>query len=618
MRICAVMKYPPIQGGVSAHCYWLARALAERGHQVDVVTNADEVEDDYRISLDDTDLQRLESTFANGGAVRVISTGRWERARAYIPTANPFATKLAALATEEIRLHGADLVFSAYLEPYGLSAHLAASWTGVPHVVQHAGSDRTRLLDHPELGQAYREVLRRADLVVGDRNLTGLGIPLDRIAPIPRASLPPEFTPDGPVADLSALVAQLSASPWVRNTAPLDPEAATIGVYGKLGVTKGSYDLVKALARLRKRGSRFNFVVMSGGTERQRFLSAVDELGLAEVTWTLPFLPHWRVPEILRACTAVCGLERDFPVEVHRPGLPMELLSSGTCAILSAEVVRTQPYWPELRDNARVVEDPRDIDGLAAVLAEVIEDPVAAIEFGRQSAKRLPVAGNDELGGTYEAMFEAVLPGKPVQTADDAVLPLLRKHMPSTMRLLDGRVEQLLERAAPVRVQDFAAQLAAAIDENNADLGHPLDTLRDVVRFERHRLWLAADTDHAAVKPAFARSSNARRDPDFGRLRPVRSALLRIDEFDLDVDALTTRGEIVPGTRRPYAFHKRPSLKGRVFRLTAATRDLLELCDGSSTVDELAHLAEHAHGATPTAVRERLRQFAVDQVIQLR
>ncbi|MFB8277768.1 glycosyltransferase [Nocardia colli] len=617
MRICAVMKYPPIQGGVSAHCYWMARSLAERGHQVDVVTNADEVEDDYRIQLDESDFRRLEATFPNGGAVRVISTGRWERARACIPTANPFATKLAALATEEIRLHGADLVFSAYLEPYGLSAHLAASWTGVPHVVQHAGSDRTRLLDHPELGQAYREVLRRADLVIGDRNLTGLGIPLNRIAPIPRASLPPEFAPDGPVADLSALVARLSDAPWVRNTAPLDPGVATIGVYGKLGITKGSYDLIEALARLRRRGMRFNFVVMSGGTERRRFLAAVDELGLADLTWTLPFLPHWRVPEILRACTAVCGLERDFPVEVHRPGLPMELLSSGTCAVLSAEVVRTQPYWPELRDNTRVVEDPRDIDGLATVLAEVIENPVAAVEFGRQSAKRIPLADNDELGASYESMFDAVIHGTPLQPAADAVLPLLRKNMPQTMAILNGRVEQLLHRATPISAQDFATLIAESVDEDT-HLDHPLDTVREIIRFEQHRLWLAADTDHAAVHPAFTRSAGARRDPDFGRLRPTRSALLRIAEFTLAMDSLTTRGDYVHGDPWLCAFHKRPSLKGRIFRLTPATRDLLDFCDGTRTVDELTDLAARTHGAAPAAVRERLRQFAIDHVVQLR
>lgn len=52
-RICVVGKYPPIQGGVSAQCYLMCRWLAERGHEVDVVTNADEVEECYRLRTDE-------------------------------------------------------------------------------------------------------------------------------------------------------------------------------------------------------------------------------------------------------------------------------------------------------------------------------------------------------------------------------------------------------------------------------------------------------------------------------------------------------------------------------------------------------------------------------------
>ena len=44
MRICIINKYPPIGGGVSARVYWLAKAPGERGHEVHVVTNSQEVE----------------------------------------------------------------------------------------------------------------------------------------------------------------------------------------------------------------------------------------------------------------------------------------------------------------------------------------------------------------------------------------------------------------------------------------------------------------------------------------------------------------------------------------------------------------------------------------------
>ena len=48
MNICILGKYPPIEGGVSTHTYWLARGLAGRGHQVHVVTNADDIDSSTR------------------------------------------------------------------------------------------------------------------------------------------------------------------------------------------------------------------------------------------------------------------------------------------------------------------------------------------------------------------------------------------------------------------------------------------------------------------------------------------------------------------------------------------------------------------------------------------
>ena len=51
MRICLVGKYPPIQGGVSAQTYWFAQELANQGHQVHIVSNADEVEAGYRTTI---------------------------------------------------------------------------------------------------------------------------------------------------------------------------------------------------------------------------------------------------------------------------------------------------------------------------------------------------------------------------------------------------------------------------------------------------------------------------------------------------------------------------------------------------------------------------------------
>jgi glycosyltransferase involved in cell wall biosynthesis len=648
MRICAVMKYPPIQGGVSARCYWLARSLAERGHQVTVVTNAGEVEDDYRIWIPAEDAGRLEARFPNGGTVSVVNSGRFERTTAYIPYANPYVTKLAALATEEIRRQGAELVFSVYFEPYGLSAYLAAIWTGVPHIVQHAGSDRTRLMDHPELGIAYRELLRHAaSIVTGDRDLQGLGIPTGRFAHIRHGFLPAEFTPDGPVCDIGALLDRLRGSPWVSNLAPFNPNIPTFGLYGKLGETKGSFDLLTALSRLRDRGRRFNLLVMAGGRERARFLAAVRDLKLARVTWTLPFLPHWRVPEVLRACTAVCFLERDFPVEIHTPGIPKEIMACGRCAVLSEEVARKQPFWQELQSGkyAMIVSDPRDTIALAATLEHVVADPAGALAAGKAAAFVVQPQAISDLAEAYEAIFTAAVTGAQSPLGREAnesvigeLLSVLRQHMPATFRVLDDAdVEKLANESNARETERLAlgdralayADVIAAHFATNPPKGVDNHVLREVIRFERDRLWLAVDTESERGLPSFPRvgprTATARgRQVRFDSLHPVRSNWLRISEFALDAEAaeraLLDCGPFESSTpgAHIFAFQKRGSLKGRIFRISSATTQLIDMCDGTRTVAEIIELAQREHSASAEHIHEKLRRLTGERLLAMR
>jgi hypothetical protein len=78
MRLCVIGKYPPIEGGVSAHTYWLAHGLASLGHEVHVITNGNEVEQRFRMWMRPEDWRRCEGDYAGGGRVRLkpsASTG---------------------------------------------------------------------------------------------------------------------------------------------------------------------------------------------------------------------------------------------------------------------------------------------------------------------------------------------------------------------------------------------------------------------------------------------------------------------------------------------------------------------------------------------------------------
>lgn len=597
MRICAITKYPPIEGGVSARSYWIARTLAMRGHDVHVVTNAGEVEDSYRIWIPPEDRAMLEPSFENGGRVTVLASGQQRRALAHVPTSNPFVTKLASVATETIRRERCDVVFSYYFEPYGMSGHLAASWTGVPHVVQHAGSDRGRLMNHPDLVSAYREMLRHASLVVtGDKAFEGLGIPRARLA---RASLNfvphQHFNAAAPPLVVDAAVSRLGRHPFVRNTAAWRDDVVTFGILGKVGEVKGSYDLVAALARLRDRGSDFNLLAMIGGTDRDRFLNTIDAAGLAERTWTLPLLPHWYVPAFLRRCTAVCFLERQFPIKAHCPGIPQEILACGVCAVLSREIADKQYFRDRLRpgENVLVVEDPSNVDELAEVLASVVSDPVRARAIGHRAASLVEAVDEDALGKTYEGLLQAAVDNhrrghaRTVSPAD--VRAFLSRRAPATMRALADEIDEAFDRwgAELARSYSSAALLAYHLVEK---LSVPHDDER--LRFERDLLWLAVDLEGPDGIPEFPRTVQRRRD----EFVPVRSNWLRIGEYQ---------------ERFVYVFHKRGDLGRRVYRVNRATQELIALCDGSRSVPEVdAALAERgieAKGRTAEMINRLVR-----------
>ena len=165
MRICIIGKFPPIQGGVSMRTYWSAHGLAARGHEVHVVTNAKEVLPPFRMYMRPADWKRCDARY-DAGSVTVHWTDPVDRSQAYIPMASPFVSKLAAIAARVHSERPFDVMYSHYLEPYGVAAHLAAQIAHVPHVVRMAGSDAGRLWHHPQFEPLYDHVLRSAEIVI--------------------------------------------------------------------------------------------------------------------------------------------------------------------------------------------------------------------------------------------------------------------------------------------------------------------------------------------------------------------------------------------------------------------------------------------------------------------
>ncbi|MEM9557156.1 MAG: glycosyltransferase [Acidobacteriota bacterium] len=636
MRICAVIKYPPIQGGVSAQGYWMARSLAARGHEVDVVTNGFEVEDTYRLRLTDDDMPWLTPSFdepgESGGRVRLHTPEPISPKLTHIPQANPFVSKLAGLATQVVREHESDLLFAYYLEPNGVAAHLAASWTGRPYVVQHAGSDLGRLMKLPGLDTTYTEVFRRAGGICTGSPYTfmGLGVTPEQLYRHPPFYLPRDiFNPHDPALDLDAHIEAVRAREPEAVIAPgaLDPDAPTIGIYGKLGEVKGSFDLLEALARLYREGRRFNFVAITSGLDSARYRRRVEELGLSEVTWILPFMAHWRIAGFLRACTAVCFLERDFPIKFHGPGIPREVLSCGTCLILSGEILAKQVMRHHMVDgeNYLLVDDPKDHDALAAALRRVVDDPDEARAIGTRGYElQRETPDNEAQAEVYEQFFDDILArhaGRPstlppeerglaadrTDTLRRLAHPLLEALGDDAAAALEAHVETEPEADSP---HEDARSLCHAVSGTSSD-----PRVREAARYVEHMLWLGSFEVGGDARRRFDRDdllperSGGRWNPEVVReLAPLATRWLRIDTFHhLDLDGNTGSD----GSAQRVVFHKLPSLTGHHFGVNAATAVVLEACDGRRSVAELLH--HFADGRDPrevgAALGAMLRRF---------
>jgi glycosyltransferase involved in cell wall biosynthesis len=558
MRLCLIGKYPPIQGGVSAQTYWLARELAAAGHQVHCVTNAAEVEPEFRMHLRSSDTAKLESHFRNGGSVVVHNTSQPPGLQ-HVPYANPYLTKLAALAADVVDGYGCELILAWYLEPYGLAGALAARWTGVPLAVRHAGSDIGRLAQRPDRARAYRELLRSADLVVTGtpvvRAMLAAGVSLDRLHLGGGASWPAEFCPGAVPADIPAVLDEVAGTAFASPlpAAGFQPGLPVIGAYGKIGRVKGTPQLIDALAGLDRSGRSFNLVLMCGvaGDGPSALAGYLRRAGLAGRAVMLPFLPPWRVPSVLRACTAVAVLEHRFPITIHQPSTPLEVLATGTCLVVSEEIRARQrrPAAFTDGDNAIIIADPGDQQRLSSALALVIDQPETAALIGRRGAQ----------------LFD-----EQVQRADV-----------TGVTGLTGRLAELAERKDTVMsLRSFQAALARLYTST---------TFRDQVRADPSALDEAELT--VAERTALAGLASMRGELD------GFAADLRHKAFDFAWKHFPTLDRYVPGAREvaSEAFHR---------QFDFADRDWLGNIEYIATL--ITEAAERT-GALPACVPDVIR-----------
>lgn len=384
MRVCLVSKYPPQQGGVATQAMWMAAGLASRGHAVAVVTDSDGFAHiGSRTSVPRVPYRSTEPIGVLTAEPQIFRTNGSANNRGHMPD----ASRLAALTVEVVRQVGAEVIVGYYLEPYCLAASLAASSTGVPLVVRHAGSDLFRLAKSAELRSIYSGVLTSAHSVLSTysstQELSELGVQQSRIFPWRGVGIPTHiFSPNAaPLDDLVCLLPDEDSGPLI------------VGVYGKLGIEKGSFALVEAIHQLHLSGIPIHLLAMTHGECEDEFSRFISDREMELSVTRLPYVTNDAVPRFIRSCHVVACLEHNFPITAHSPLCPREVVACGTPLLISEELAQKQIFRSRIRNrhNVHVLENPADIRSLAATLKFIADDRRRAAALGRTGKRELSV-----------------------------------------------------------------------------------------------------------------------------------------------------------------------------------------------------------------------------------
>ena len=374
MRICLISKYPPIEGGISARIYWFAKALGELGHEVHIVTNALEVEEDYRERFEANDQQYApKNVFVHS---TTPDNNPW-----HVPFSKAYTERIANLAIEVIDKYNIRLIDSYYMLPYGVAAYIARNITGRPQILRHAGSDIGKLLVSPSYNTIFKAIFQRADKILTIPPLKEMflshGVPESKIVFDKKYSVDTKaFNPK---------VTPFPLSDYIEGQLPGCPIITFIGKINYYWETKGLYELLEAVKGIK---DDFLLLFVANGRGIKGFQNLIEEKHLSKKSIFIDFIPPWKIPSIIKLSTCVVVPERDFPVHYHAtPIIPREVMAVGKCLILSKELYNKQCYG-DLTDGEDVLlVDPKNIKQFSTVIEHIIKNPNTASKIGQSALK---------------------------------------------------------------------------------------------------------------------------------------------------------------------------------------------------------------------------------------
>ncbi len=409
MKICFFSKYPPIEGSISAKTYWLSKALGERRFEIHIVTNALEVEEEYKENIEWENAGDVMQYQPNNVFVHGINPKSCIPFF-HIPRSTAYLERLVSRGIEIIEQYQCDLIDSYYILPYGLAGFIAKILTGKPQILRYAGSDIFKLFLNPELKTFFLAALRGADRIVISSAMINF---FKQVSVNPQrlhlkksfSPYPEAFNPGAEPFDLKKLGIDIS-----KNT----PVITYFGKYNK--EFKGLYEIAQALNSIRE---NFFFVLVCNGRNIAEFETYLKNLkGLKNKYKIVGFLPPWHIPGIMKASACIIQLEKNFPVKIHRPSQIQEAMAVGKTCLISDDLYEKFKEEFKLEDQKNIlVANPKDQNQLKEKLKLILAKPEILEKIGREAYNTVDwqkkfdiyIEGNIKL---YESLGEEKLRDK--------------------------------------------------------------------------------------------------------------------------------------------------------------------------------------------------------------
>jgi len=398
MNILFIGKLPPIQGGVSTSSMWSVLDICEAGHSVYYLTNSTISDSNYTAF----DIPGEKPFFAHPN-LKVIEMEEIP-SNSYRPWANPFYSLFMGCAHRLISEHQIDCIIGWYYEPYGSVAATIGKLYNIPSVLRHAGSDLGLLMNFPNLRSSYTWAAKNATFVLANGSSADffreIGVFEEKIVPVVARRLNDIYRFNSRKKSSHSwytheleyfvekfhdwLEPQKFVSPQIANTinqGVINPKSFKMLMYGKVGMKKGSFQILESLDELAISGQDFQFFYALSGHQKQinAFCKELHKRTfLREKVFLLPPLMPWHIPDLLNQVNLTMFLEHDFPIDIHAPRVPREILASKSHLLCTREIVDKLPFGQNLVDgqNISIIDDPSNSGDLLRTIESLVASPL--------------------------------------------------------------------------------------------------------------------------------------------------------------------------------------------------------------------------------------------------